>query len=96
MIELIKELNKASEEYDNFGTSNLTDKEFDEKLEQLKKLEKEMGLVYSNSPTQKIGAPVLGSIKKVKIQGKPMLSLDKVHSMQEITDWAKGQKIVII
>lgn len=94
MIELIKELNQASEDYYNFGTSNLTDKEFDEKLEQLKKLEKEMGLVYSNSPTQKIGAPVLGSIKKVKIQGKPMLSLDKVHSMQEITDWAKGQKIV--
>ena len=94
MIELIKELNKASEDYYNFGTSNLTDKEFDEKLEQLKKLEKEMGLVYSNSPTQKIGAPVLGSIKKVKIQGKPMLSLDKVHSMQEITNWAKGQKIV--
>ena len=94
MIELIKELNKASKDYYNFGTSNLTDKEFDEKLEQLKKLEKEMGLVYSNSPTQKIGAPVLGSIKKVKIQGRPMLSLNKVHSTKEITNWAKGQQIV--
>ena len=94
MIELIKELNKASEDYYNFGTSNLTDKEFDEKLEQLKKLEKEMGLVYSNSPTHKVGAPVLGSIKKVKIQGRPMLSLNKVHNTKEITDWAKGQQIV--
>ena len=94
MIELIKELNKASEDYYNFGTSNLTDKEFDEKLEQLRKLEEETGIIYSNSPTHKIGAPVLGSIKKVKIQGRPMLSLDKVHSAQEITDWAKGQQIV--
>ena len=94
MIELVKELNKASEDYYNFGTSNLTDKEFDEKLEQLKKLEKEMGLVYSNSPTHKVGAPVLGSIKKVKIQGRPMLSLDKVHSIEEIIDWAKGHPII--
>lgn len=94
MIELIKELNKASEDYYNFGTSNLTDKEFDEKLEQLRKLEEETGIIYSNSPTHKVGAPVLGSIKKVKIQDRPMLSLNKVHTTQEIANWAKGQKIV--
>lgn len=94
MIKLIKELNKASEDYYNFGTSNLTDKEFDEKLEQLKKLEKETGIIYSNSPTQKVGAPVLGSIEKVKIKGRPMLSLAKVHSIEEITSWAKRQPII--
>lgn len=94
MIELIKELNEASEDYYNFGTSNLTDKEFDEKLEQLRKLEEETGVIYSNSPTHKVGAPVLGSIEKVKIQGRPMLSLAKVHSMEEIMNWADGWQIV--
>ncbi len=94
MIELIKELNKASEDYYNFGTSNLTDKEFDEKLERLRKLEEETGIIYSNSPTHKVGAPIIGSIKKVKIQGRPMLSLNKVHTIEEITNWAKGHPII--
>lgn len=48
----------------------------------------------SNSPTQKVGAPVLNELTKVTIQQKPMLSLDKVHSAEEVYSFAKGKKIL--
>ena len=84
IIELIDELNNASDLYYNGKESPLTDAEFDAKLDELKALEQKQGVVYANSPTITIGAPVLSELKKVKICGKPMLSLDKVHSAEEI------------
>ena len=82
--ELRTELIKASELYYNGKESFLTDKEFDSKLEELRKLELESGVVYSDSPTIKVGAPILSSLNKVSISGKPMLSLGKVHSAEEV------------
>ena len=94
MIELINELNKASALYYNGGESPLTDKEFDAKLEELKKLEQEQKVIYTNSPTINVGAPVLNELKKVQIQSKPMLSLDKVHTAQEIIDFSDGYDLI--
>lgn len=86
MQKLINELNKASELYYNGKESFLTDKEFDTKLEELKNLEQKEKVIYSNSPTINVGAPVLTKLNKIQIQGKPMLSLDKVHSAKEIVN----------
>ena len=71
MKKLIDELNRASELYYNFGTSPLSDKEYDEKLKQLKQLEELTGTIYSNSPTNKVGYSVLNSLDKIKITDKP-------------------------
>lgn len=94
MKKLINELNDASYQYYNFGTSPLSDVEYDLKLNQLKQREKETGIIYSNSPTQKVGYPVLNNLKKVKIINKPMLSLEKVYSNKEIQDFAGKEKII--
>ena len=94
MIELINELNKASELYYNGKESFLTDKEFDAKLEELKKLEQEQKVVYSNSPTINVGSPILSEINKITISDKPMLSLDKVHSAEEIIDFSDGYDLI--
>lgn len=94
MKKLINELNNASYQYYNFGTSPLSDVEYDLKLNQLKQREKETGIIYSNSPTQKVGYPVLNNLKKVKIINKPMLSLEKVYSNKEIQDFAGKEKII--
>lgn len=94
MKNLIEELNKASELYYNFGTSPLSDKEYDEKLKKLKQLEELTGVVYSNSPTNKVGYSILNSLNKIKITDKPMLSLYKVHSDEEILAFSKGKEIV--
>lgn len=94
MKKLINELNDASYQYYNFGTSSLSDAEYDLKLNQLKQREKETGIIYSNSPTQKVGYPVLNNLKKVKIINKPMLSLEKIYSNKEIQDFAGKEKII--
>ena len=94
MIQLINELNKASELYYNGKESFLTDKEFDNKLNELKELEQKNKIIYSNSPTIKVGSPVLSELKKINIQDKPMLSLDKVHLADEIIKFSDGYDLI--
>ena len=94
MKELINKLNEAAELYYNYGTSPLTDKEYDILLNQLKEEEERTGIIYSNSPTHKVGAPVLDEQRKINIIDRPMLSLNKIYSQEEINDFANGQTIV--
>ena len=94
MKELINTLNKASDLYYNGKESFLTDKEFDKKLEELKQLEQELKIVLSNSPTINVGAPVLEGVKTIQIKDKPMLSLDKVHSAEEVESFAGGNDLI--
>ena len=92
--ELIAELNNASSKYYNGQESPLTDAEFDKKLNELKKLEQKEKIIYSNSPTIHVGSPVLSELKKVQISGKPMLSLDKVHSAKEIINFNSSEDLI--
>lgn len=94
MKALVNLLNEASERYYNSDSPIMSDREFDMKIEELKAMEKETGVVLSNSPTQKVGAPVLSLLPKVTITPKPMLSLDKCHSVNEIADFAKGKDVI--
>lgn len=94
MRDIIMKLNKAAELYYNYGTSPLTDKEYDTLLQQLKEEEKRTGIIYSNSPTQKVGAPILNEQKKIDIIDRPMLSLEKVYSQTEIDNFINGQDVV--
>lgn len=94
MKELIKILNEASFQYYNSDKTIMSDKEFDIKLEELKALEKETNIILSNSPTQNVGAPILNGINKINISDKPMLSLDKCTTIEEIESFAKNQNVV--
>ena len=91
---LIEELNNASNLYYNGKESPLSDKEFDEKLKKLQELEQKTGIIYSNSPTINVGYEVLNEIKKINIIDKPMLSLDKVHSAEEIMSFYDGYDVI--
>lgn len=57
MRELIVTLNKASAAYYN-GEEIMDDHEWDRLYDQLKEMEEYTGIVYPNSPTQIVGAPV--------------------------------------
>ena len=94
MLDLIDELNKAASLYYNTGTSFLTDAEYDAKLRRLQEHERYTGIVLSNSPSNSVGAEVLDSIPKINLGDRPMLSLEKVHSLEEIKKFANGKKIV--
>lgn len=91
--ELIKILNEASNAYYN-STPTMTDYEWDNLYEELKTLEKETNVIYSDSPTQNIGYKVLDEIKEVE-HNHPMLSLDKCHSEQELINFAKDKDCIL-
>lgn len=93
MYDLINELNKAASLYYNGGNSYMSDEEYDDKLRLLERWEKETGVIYSHSPTQRVGAEILDGISKIEL-GRPMLSLAKVHTIQEIKDFANGHEII--
>lgn len=93
MEDLIHMLNEASKAYYN-GESTMTDIEYDKLFDALKSLEERTGLIYSNSPTQKVGATVLDHLAKKTIDIQPMLSLDKVHSAEEVVEFAKKKTMV--
>lgn len=94
MRELVNKLNAASYAYYNSDSPIMSDEEYDLKLKELQKLEEETGIILSNSPTQRVGAPVLSELKKVPITPKPMLSLDKCHSDEEVAAFANNQSMI--
>lgn len=94
MKRLVEILNTASDAYYNGKETLMTDAEFDLKLKHLQDLEKELNLVLSNSPTVNVGAPVLDTLEKVKHEYKPMLSLAKCHSAEEVVKFANGHDLI--
>lgn len=92
--DLINILNLANEAYYNSDSPIMSDEEYDLKLEELQKLEKTTGIVFPNSPTQNVGTTVLTSLNKVPITPKPMLSLAKCHSYEEVADFAGTQEMI--
>lgn len=94
MQELIKVLNEASDVYYNSSKRIMPDYEWDAKYEELKKLEKETGITYANSPTVNVGYQILDNIPKVK-HNHPMLSLDKCHSVDDLIKFS-GDKMCLL
>lgn len=90
----INKLNQASYAYYNSDSPIMSDEEYDYYLEELQRLEKETGIIFSGSPTQVVGASVLPELKKVPITPKPMLSLDKCHSYEEVADFAGAHSMI--
>lgn len=94
MLGMISILNDASYAYYNTGNPIMSDKEFDMRLEDLKELEKETGVIFSNSPTQDVvGWPILDELPKA-VHNHEMLSLNKCHSIQEIVEFSNNKELV--
>lgn len=83
--QLIKELNNASYAYYN-QIPIMPDYEWDKMYDELINLEKETGIVLSNSPTHNVGYSVADELKEVE-HNHPMLSLDKTKSIDELIEF---------
>ena len=64
----------------------ITDKQYDELYDELEALENETGIIFSSSPTQKVGYDVLPLLNKSK-HTHPMLSLAKTKSVEDLVDF---------
>ena len=68
------------------GEPILTDAEYDTAYRELQALEQAHPELIPGSPTQRVGAPVAGSLPKVRHR-TPMLSLDAAYTMKEYQAW---------
>ena len=81
---LVTELNKYCDAYYNQNESLISDKEYDLLFDRLVEMEKETGIVLSNSPTVRVGYQVASDLPEVKHDFPPMLSLDKSKELKDM------------
>lgn len=94
MKELIEILTKASKAYYQEDREIMSDFEYDKLYDELNALEKETGIILSNSPTQKVGHQVLSSLKKIRHES-PMLSLDKTKEVNALESFLGNNKGIL-
>ena len=63
---LVQALNEQRDAYYNRSSPTMTDREYDYLFERLEELEKESGIIFSNSPTQSVGYYPVSELKKVR------------------------------
>ncbi|MBE7080021.1 MAG: NAD-dependent DNA ligase LigA [Clostridiales bacterium] len=82
--ELVDILNKWAHEYYVLDNPTVSDKEYDDLYDELRRLEEESGEVYPDSPTRRVGGePIKGFEKHTHIAR--LFSLDKAVSAEELT-----------
>lgn len=94
MRKLIAELTEADIAYYKHDNPLMTDREYDRKLDQLRSLEEESGIILSGSQTQKVSGEILEELVSVR-HTKPMLSAGKTKSIDELVKFAGGRDVVL-
>ncbi|NBJ82664.1 NAD-dependent DNA ligase LigA [bacterium 1XD42-94] len=89
--ELTARLSEAARAYYQESREIMSNHEYDRLYDELSGLEDETGTVFSGSPTQKVGYEVLSELPKERHE-RPMLSLNKTKSMEDLTEWLGEQK----
>lgn len=92
---LVIELNQHNYNYYQLAMPTISDYEFDQKLKELEKLEKEHPeLIRKDSPTQKVGGEITKTFKTV-VHKWPMLSLGNTYNEQELVDFDQRIRKII-
>ena len=94
MEELIKVLNEASEAYYALDNEIMSNYEYDKLYDELVALEEELGVTLSNSPTINVGYEAVKNLPK-EAHEKPMLSLSKTKSRDELKAFLDGHKGIL-
>lgn len=92
--ELVDTLNKAAKVYYSGTDEIMSNLEYDRLYDELKALEDETGIVLAGSPTHKVGYETLSELPKEEHE-RPMLSLDKTKSVEELAVFAGMHKSLL-
>lgn len=92
---LVDELNRHRDEYYNKDSSSISDAAYDRLYDELAQLEKETGIILSNSPTQTVGYRSVSSLDKVR-HSIPLLSLDKTKQIDDLVRFLKRQAALLM
>lgn len=88
--ELRSELEYHSDRYYNQDNPKISDYEYDQKMQELKKLEQKFpDLVTKDSPTQKVGGTAKREAGVLVAHNVPMLSLQDVFSREEVEEFVE-------
>ena len=94
MRTLVDQLNQWALEYYTYDKASVSDREYDRVYDHLCDLEKESGIVLSDSPTKRVGGEVLEGFEKHRHLA-PLYSLGKLRTREEVEAWAlRCQKAV--
>lgn len=94
MKQLVEQLNKAAEVYEQGKDEIMSNFEYDKLYDELLSLENELGYTLANSPTQNVGSEVVSKLEKYK-HSTPMLSLDKTKDRESLVGWLNGHTGVL-
>ncbi len=84
--ELVQKLKEASKAYYAEDREIMSNREYDALYEELERLEKETGIVLSDSPTVNVGYEAVEELPKERHESL-MLSLGKTKSRDELREW---------
>ena len=93
MQQLVSELNEASEAYYNGRAELMTDYEWDQRFDELKRLESVTGTTLPDSPTQKVSEDTITGQKET--HEFAALSLAKTKQISDLVKWAEERPIWI-
>lgn len=90
--ELTVRLNEYRYEYYNKNAPSVSDSVYDRLFDELANLEKQTGVVMTNSPTQTVGYPVVSGLPQAR-HDIPLLSLDKTKLVQDLLAFQSGRTV---
>ena len=85
---LVDKLNEYRHLYYNCNDPVVSDEVYDRMYDELKVLEKETGIVYSNSPTSTVGWKPVSQLKQIH-HPIPLLSLEKQKDIDKLVEFIK-------
>lgn len=94
MKELVAILSEASKAYYAQDVEIMSNYEYDKLYDELVELENETGVILAGSPTQNVGYEAVKELPKIR-HPKPMLSLGKTKSRDELVSWVGDQEALL-
>ncbi|MBQ8162116.1 MAG: NAD-dependent DNA ligase LigA [Clostridia bacterium] len=88
MEQLVRELNETAHAYYDLDAPVISDKQWDEMYDRLRRMEEETGVRLPDSPTHRVGGEIMKGFEEHRHITR-LWSMDKVQTMNALEDWTR-------